>query len=33
MKQQQELSRRPRFSIMREIIKTKNISPVIQGTL
>jgi hypothetical protein len=33
MKQQQELGRRPRFSIMREIIKIQKISPVVQGNL
>jgi hypothetical protein len=33
MRQQQELNRRPRFSIMKEIIKPRLMKPVIKGTL
>lgn len=33
MKQQQELNRRPRFSIMKEIIKPRLMKPVIEGKL
>lgn len=33
MRQQQELNRRPRFSIMKEIIKPRSINPVVKGSL
>lgn len=33
MRQQQELNRRPRFSIMKEIIKPRLMKPTVKGTL
>lgn len=33
MRQQQELNRRPRFSIMKKIIKPRSINPVVKGSL